>query len=116
MPLMTRSLAATLLPTFLGVGVLPAQEPTPPGRLSLDRLLERIGPRLAARPVTTGSSATWRSATASSRADEVVLRKAPVPHFTSRIRVPAPSASFFDMMEPTISGSEGTVAVTSRKA
>ena len=44
------------------------------------------------------------------------LEKAPVPHFTSKTSVPAPSASFFDMIEATIRGRDGTVAVTSRRA
>lgn len=37
-------------------------------------------------------------------------------HFTSRTIFLAPDASFFDMTEDAISGTESTVAVTSRRA
>ncbi len=70
----------------------------------------------SARQRTPAATATPRRAAASSRASATVLRKAPDPHLTSRIRVPAPRASFFDMMEPTISGSDGTAATMSRRA
>jgi len=42
--------------------------------------------------------------------------KAPRPTFTSSTRPSMPSASFFDMMEPAMSGMDSTVAVTSRSA
>ena len=42
--------------------------------------------------------------------------KAPSPVFTSRIRASIPSASFLPMIEATMRGSTGTVAVTSRRA
>ena len=51
-------------------------------------------------------------AVASSR----VCMKAPEPHFTSKTSVPAPSASFFERMEETMSGMDETVPVTSLRA
>ena len=42
--------------------------------------------------------------------------KAPLPHFTSSTSASMPSASFLDMMLAVISGMEGTVPVTSRRA
>ena len=50
------------------------------------------------------------------RASSSVFIKAPSPHFTSSTITSAPEASFLDMMEETISGMEGTVPVTSRRA
>ena len=41
---------------------------------------------------------------------------APLPVLTSSTMVWAPEASFLDMMLETISGMEGTVPVTSRRA
>ncbi len=41
---------------------------------------------------------------------------APEPHFTSSTTERAPPASFLDMMLLAISGTESTVAVTSRSA
>ena len=52
------------------------------------------------------------SATASSR----VFMNAPAPHLTSKTSVRAPSASFLERIEATMSGIEGTVPVTSRRA
>ncbi len=42
--------------------------------------------------------------------------KAPLPVFTSRMSPEAPMASFFDMIEAVMSGSDSTVPVTSRSA
>ena len=41
---------------------------------------------------------------------------APLPVLTSRMSADAPIASFFDMIEAVISGSDSTVPVTSRSA
>ena len=41
---------------------------------------------------------------------------APEPVFTSKTSVPAPSAHFFDRIDPVMSGIEATVPVTSRSA
>jgi len=53
---------------------------------------------------------------ASRRASGSVFMKAPRPTLTSSTRASMPSASFFDMMEPAMSGMDSTVAVTSRSA
>ena len=42
--------------------------------------------------------------------------KAPLPHFRSMTMVSGPAASFLDMMDAVISGTQSTVAVTSRSA
>ncbi len=42
--------------------------------------------------------------------------KAPLPALTSSTSPVSPSASFFDMMLAAMSGMEGTVPVTSRRA
>ena len=42
--------------------------------------------------------------------------KAPLPIFTSSTSELSPAASFFDRMEAVISGTDSTVAVTSRIA
>ena len=42
--------------------------------------------------------------------------KAPHPTLTSRTKASIPSASFFDMIDPAMSGIDSTVAVTSRSA
>ena len=41
---------------------------------------------------------------------------APLPTFTSSTIASAPPATFFEMIEPTMSGTDGTVPVTSRSA
>ena len=41
---------------------------------------------------------------------------APLPVFTSRMSADAPMASFLDMIDAVISGSDSTVPVTSRSA
>ncbi len=55
-------------------------------------------------------------AVASSAARSRSAMKAPEPTFTSRTRAEVPSAIFFDMIEEAMSGTDSTVAVTSRKA
>ena len=55
-------------------------------------------------------------ACASSRAFACVGMKAAAPNFTSSTSASRLSASFFDRIELTISGMEGTVAVASRNA
>jgi hypothetical protein len=60
-------------------------------------------------PIATSACARRRES--SSRG-----RKAPEPVFTSMTMACAPPAIFFDMIEATISGSESTVAVTSRSS
>ena len=68
---------------------------------------------------TVWTPASWPSATiveASSRASSTVVMKAPVPTFTSSTSAPVPSAIFFDMIDDAISGTAGTVPVTSRSA
>ena len=52
------------------------------------------------------------SASASSR----FTMNAPLPYLTSRTSASAPLASFLDMIDATINGSEGTVPVTSLRA
>ena len=42
--------------------------------------------------------------------------KAPLPVFTSRTSAPSPAASFFDMIEATMSGIDSTVSVASLSA
>ena len=67
----------------------------------------------ALRPaVFAPATSAFASATASSR----VFMNAPLPHFTSKTSVCAPSASFLERMEATMSGIEATVPVTSRSA
>ena len=53
---------------------------------------------------------------ARSRASSRVFMNAPFPHLTSKTSVPAPSASFFDSIEPVMSGIDATVPVTSLRA
>ena len=53
---------------------------------------------------------------ASTRASSSVFMNAPEPHLTSSTITSAPEDSFFDMMELAISGTLGTVPVTSRSA
>ena len=53
---------------------------------------------------------------ASSSAPSSVFMKAPSPHLTSSTMTSDPEASFFDMIELTIRGIDGTVPVTSRRA
>ncbi len=65
--------------------------------------------RPAAREPVTSESA---SALASSK----VFMKAPLPHFTSKTSVCAPSASFFDRIDAVIRGIDATVPVTSLSA
>ena len=55
-------------------------------------------------------------ASASARLSSSVFIRAPLPVFTSSTIASAPDASFLLMMEDTISGSESTVDVTSRRA
>ncbi len=55
-------------------------------------------------------------ACASLRASTCFFMNAPVPTFTSSTKASTPSASFFDMIEEAISGTDSTVAVTSRSA
>ena len=98
----------------------------PPERTSMaartSDAVPRAAPRgwfmsvMSASQATPESRATCRSAVASSCASATVSRKAPLPHLTSRTRVAAPRASFFDMIEATMRGSDGTVAVISRRA
>ena len=63
----------------------------------------------ARRPTSTISRAR-------ARASASVFMNAPEPTFTSRTMTSAPAASFFDMMELTMSGMLCTVPVTSRRA
>ena len=56
------------------------------------------------------------SAVASFSASFTVFINAPEPNFTSSTSALMPSANFFDMMLPQISGRESTVPVTSRRA
>jgi hypothetical protein len=53
---------------------------------------------------------------ASARPSDSVFMKAPSPHFTSSTSASHPSASFLLITEAEMSGTEGTVAVTSRSA
>jgi len=53
---------------------------------------------------------------ASSSADATSGMKAPRPNFTSRTMASAPAAIFFDITLDAMSGTDGTVAVTSRSA
>ena len=53
---------------------------------------------------------------ASSPARSLSVMKAPEPTFTSSTRDSVPSAIFFDMIDPAMSGIESTVPVTSRSA
>ncbi len=59
---------------------------------------------------------TRTSAVASVRACSTPFMKAPLPTFTSRTRASIPSASFFERIDATMSGTHSTVAVTSRSA
>ncbi len=59
---------------------------------------------------------TATSAAASSRARARSVMKAPVPVLRSMTMVSGPAASFLDMIEAVISGTQSTVAVTSRNA
>ena len=59
---------------------------------------------------------TRTMASASFLASSIRARKAPRPTFTSKTRPSSPSTSFFDMIEAVMSGSDGTVAVTSLNA
>ncbi len=74
-----------------------------------------MGERMAAMemlprlPAATRASASW----AASARD---FMKAPEPNLTSRTRRSRPSASFLLMMLLVMSGMEGTVPVTSRRA
>ncbi len=49
-----------------------------------------------------------------SRASAIVCMNAPVPTLTSITSEPRPAAVFFDMIDAEISGTDSTVAVTSR--
>ena len=50
------------------------------------------------------------------RASSRAVMKAPEPVFTSITRASSPAARFFDRMEAVMSGTDSTVAVTSRTA
>ena len=54
--------------------------------------------------------------TAKASASLKVFIKAPFPHFTSKTRASEPSATFFERILEVISGTDSTVAVTSRIA
>ena len=53
---------------------------------------------------------------ASSVASSIVFMKAPEPTFTSRMSASRPSASFFDMIDEAMRGTDGTVPVAERRA
>ena len=59
---------------------------------------------------------TRTSASASVRARASSFMNAPLPTFTSSTRPSIPSASFFERIDATMSGTHSTVAVTSRSA
>ena len=61
-------------------------------------------------------SPTAAMASPSERALSTSFMKAPLPHLMSSARASSPSASFLLMMLAVISGTEATVAVTSRRA
>ena len=67
----------------------------------------------AARPMPCASC---RQARASASASPSVFMKAPDPTFTSSRMRSVPTASFFDITLAAMSGTEGTVAVASRRA
>jgi hypothetical protein len=60
--------------------------------------------------------ATATKLAASSLADAWSAMKAPEPVFTSSTKPCSPAASFLERMEAVISGTDSTVAVTSRMA
>ena len=65
---------------------------------------------------TPAPLATSTSERASASASAMVCMKAPLPTLTSMISDWRPAASFLDRIEAVISGTESTVAVTSRMA
>ena len=61
-------------------------------------------------------TATSTSASASSWASSRLVMNAPFPNFTSIANPSSPAASFFDRIDAVMSGTDSTVAVTSRIA
>jgi hypothetical protein len=71
---------------------------------------------MSASTAVPDPSAAPTSERASARDSSRERMNAPLPLFTSRSRAVAPIASFFDMIDAVIRGSDSTVPVTSRSA
>ena len=97
-----------------GSTALAALAPTIKDRLRADVLL--VCDTSAAADLRPAARAPATSALARAAASSRVFMNAPLPHFTSKTSVPAPSASFLERIEATMSGIEATVPVTSRRA
>ena len=73
-------------------------------------------PVISAEVVSPAPLATSTRLVASSVASRLLAMKAPLPTLTSSTSDCSPAASFFDRIEAVISGTDSTVAVTSRIA
>ncbi len=71
---------------------------------------------MRARTLRPAPVPTRTKDSARARALASVFMNAPRPTLTSSTNASIPSASFFDRIEPVISGIDSTVAVTSRSA